>query len=62
MSNNQIKKKNLLIICRGAGDLATGMLLGIAPCIVWAAVALNDEAVETSFACVVKEVQAVIMV
>lgn len=23
-SNNQIIKKNLLIICRGAGDLATG--------------------------------------
>ena len=26
MSNNQIKKKNLLIICRGAGDLATGII------------------------------------
>jgi len=26
MSNNQVKKKNLLIICRGAGDLATGII------------------------------------
>ena len=26
MSNNQIKEKNLLIICRGAGDLATGII------------------------------------
>ena len=26
MSNNQIKKKNLLIICRGAGDLVTGII------------------------------------
>ena len=25
-SNNQIIKKNLLIICRGAGDLATGII------------------------------------
>lgn len=25
-SNNQMKKKNLLIICRGAGDLATGII------------------------------------
>ncbi len=25
-SNNQIIKKNLLIICRGAGDLATGIV------------------------------------